>query len=103
MEFDILYMFHFVFLMGIFTIPLWSIKYLRWGVYIPFIIATSWVVFYGCPITHIQKNLQGDTFVHNLLSHIDPTISVQQSDHIIFFLFMVITIVGFIRLCPSLL
>lgn len=96
---DFLYAIHFIFLFSILSIPFWKNKYLKWGVYIPFIVATSWVLFYGCPITHMQENLHGDTFVRNLLSYISPKITIQQADHIIFFLFMLVTISGFLRLC----
>ena len=99
---DFLYILHLLFLLTTLSVPLWCLRYLKWGVYIPFLTATIWVIFEGCPITFLQTNLNGDTFVRNLLVNISPNITNQQSDHIIFFIYMLITIVGFIRLCPKL-
>lgn len=96
---DFLYTMHLLFLLMTLSIPFWSKKYLQWGVYIPFFTAMIWVIFDGCPITNIQTNLQGDTFVRNLLANINSNITNQQADHIIFFIYLLITIVGFIRLC----
>jgi len=96
---DFLYTIHLLFLLITLSIPFWRKKYLQWGVYIPFLTAITWVIFDGCPITNIQTNLAGDTFVRNLLANINSNITNQQADHIIFFTYLLITIVGFIRLC----
>jgi hypothetical protein len=85
----------------ILSIPLWNKKYLRWGIFIPIFISGSWVIFDGCVITNRQTNLRGDTFVRNLLSRFSKTIMNQQADHIIFFIFMLVTVIGFMRLCPK--
>ena len=99
MVFDFLYFIHFLFLLFTLSIPFWRKKYLQYGVYIPFLTSIIWVRFEGCPSTNIQTNLNGDTFIRNLLSHITEKITNQQADHIIFFIYLLITIVGFKRLC----
>ncbi len=98
-QIDFLYITHAILLLCTLSIPFWPKKQLQWGVYIPFIIAASWVLFQGCFITNIQTNLTGDTFTHNLLSKIYPSITIPQTDNILYFTYLLITIVGFRRLC----
>lgn len=98
---DLLYALHLLIFLFICSIPLWKIKYLKIGVYIPLILSIIWVIFNGCPITKAQKNLD-DTFTKDLYKHIMPSITIKQSEHINAFILILITVIGFHRLCGKL-
>jgi hypothetical protein len=54
---DIVFWLHLLFIIFFLSIPFWKIKYLRYGVYAPIILATIWIIFNGCPLTQIQRDL----------------------------------------------
>lgn len=99
MVFDFIYLLHFVFLVVSFSIPLWNRKYLKYGIYLPLLISAGWIVFDGCPVTNLQANLGGDTFFRNVVGNIVPTITNQQADNILFFIYLAITIISYKKLC----
>jgi hypothetical protein len=95
---DLVYIIHLCILFIIISIPIWPISYLKWGVYIPIIIAAGWLLFDGCPITKTQTNLKGDTFMQHLYKFINPSITSRQTHHINCFVLLLITIIGFHRI-----
>jgi hypothetical protein len=100
---DILYAVH-LFIFGlILSIPIWPIRYLRYGVYVPFALSVVWLVFQGCPISQKQTGLNGDSFTTDVYSKIIPGITVKTAEHINTFALVLITIAGFYRLkCSNL-
>jgi hypothetical protein len=97
---DILFILHFTFIIFFLSIPTWPIRYLKYGVYAPILLATIWIIFNGCPLTHIQHEMIDDTqFSRVLLSYIYPTISDKTTDTINYYILLLITVIGFYRLC----
>ena len=95
---DTLYAIHLFIFLLILTVPFWPIKYLRYGVYIPFILSILWLVCQGCPLTHKQTGLKGNSFTTDLYSKIIPSISVSTADNLNTFTLFLITVIGFHRL-----
>jgi len=95
---DTLYIIHLFLSLTLLTIPFWPLEYLQYGVYIPLIIATLWIIFNGCPLTKIQTNLNSDNFTKELLKYFMPNISTKYTEHINTFLLLFVTVIGFNRL-----
>lgn len=100
---DSLFFLHLVFIIFFLSIPFWPIKYLTYGVFAPVILATIWVIFDGCPLTKIQKGLNDEYFARILLQPLFPNISKEQTTRFSYFLLLVVTVIGMIKLCPKLL
>lgn len=99
MKFDILFWLHLLFLIFFLSIPFWPIRYLRWGVYFPVILATIWIIFDGCPLTRIQYNLNDEYFSRILLQYINPNITKEATARFSYYILLVVTIIGMNRLC----
>ena len=95
---DILYIIHLLLSFALLTIPFWPLEYLQYGVYIPFMISTIWIIFNGCPLTKIQTNLNSDNFTKELFKYFVPDISTKYTEHINTFLLLLVTVIGFNRL-----
>jgi len=95
---DVLHTIHIGLILILISIPFWSIPYLKWGIYIPLLIAAIWVLFDGCPITKIQSNLGNDTFMQHLYKKINPSTTRNQSEHVNCFILLLITVIGFHRI-----
>jgi hypothetical protein len=95
---DLLYSLHILIFICICSIPFWSVTYLKVGVYVPLIIAIIWVTFNGCPLTKVQKNLDGDSFTKSLYKRIIPKITNDQTNNINTFVLILITVIGLNRL-----
>jgi uncharacterized membrane protein YkvI len=95
---DALYALHLLIFGLILSIPLWPIAYLKYGVYVPILLSTIWLVCNGCPLTKIQKNLNSDSFTREVYSYFMPNISSATSDNINTFALLLITTIGFQRL-----
>ena len=99
---DILYWLHVVFVVFFLSIPLWSKKYLRFGIYAPIWLATIWILFDGCPLTKVQYNLNDEYFSRVLLERIVPKVTKESASRFSYYILLLVTLVGCIRLCPSL-
>ena len=98
---DSIFLLHLLFIIFFLSIPFWKIKYLRYGVYAPIILATIWIIFDGCPLTHIQKDLNDEYFSQVLLKLFYPEISKETTVRFTYYILLLVTIIGFIRLCPK--
>jgi uncharacterized membrane protein YkvI len=98
---DSIFLLHLLFIIFFLSIPFWKIKYLRYGVYAPIILATIWIIFDGCPLTHIQKDLNDEYFSQVLLKLFYPEISKETTVRFTYYILLLVTIIGFIRLCPE--
>jgi hypothetical protein len=94
-------MLHLFFIIFFLSIPFWKIKYLRYGVYAPITLATIWIIFNGCPLTLIQKDLNDEYFSRVLLKVFYSNISDQTTVRISYYILLLVTMIGFIRLCPN--
>ena len=65
---EIVFWVHLLIIFIVCSIPVWHIKYLKYGVYIPYMISIMWLVFNGCPITKLQKT-NSSSFTHDLLRY----------------------------------
>ena len=99
---DIVYILHLTFIIFFLSIPFWSLKYLKYGVFIPLILATIWIIFKGCPLTKIQEDLNDEYFSKVLLQNFIPDITRETTARVSYYILLVVTVVGMIRLCPSL-
>ena len=98
---DILFILHFTFIIFFLSIPIWPIKYLRYGVYSPILLATIWIIFKGCPLTHVQQNLNDEYFSRVLLKYIYPDISDETTVRISYYILLLVTVIGFYRICEN--
>ena len=98
---DLVFMLHLFFIIFFLSIPFWKIKYLRYGVYAPITLATIWIIFNGCPLTLIQKDLNDEYFSRVLLKVFYSNISDQTTVRISYYILLLVTMIGFIRLCPN--
>ena len=94
-------MLHLFFIIFFLSIPFWKIKYLRYGVYAPITLATIWIIFNGCSLTQIQKDLNDEYFSRVLLKVFYSDISDQTTVRISYYILLLVTMIGFIRLCPN--
>jgi hypothetical protein len=97
---DIVFLLHLLFIIFFLSIPFWKIKYLRYGVYAPITLATIWIIFNGCPLTQIQRDLNDEYFSRVLLKIFYPDISDETTVRISYYILLIVTLIGFIRLCP---
>jgi hypothetical protein len=98
---DLLSILHFIFILFVLSIPTWPIKYLKYGVYTPIILATIWIIFNGCPITHVQhenQTISDKYFSKVLLKHIYPGISDETTLRIVHYVLLLVTVLGFYRI-----
>lgn len=100
---DTLYILHLTFIIFFLSIPFWNLKYLRFGVFAPLVLATIWIIFKGCPLTQIQEDLNDEYFSKVLLQHFIPDITRETTARFSYYILLVVTVVGMIRLCPKLL
>ncbi len=97
----IVFVLHLFFIIFFLSIPFWKIKYLRYGVYIPIILASIWILLDGCPLTLIQKDLNDEYFSRVLLKIFYSDISDETTVRISYYILLLVTIIGFMRLCPN--
>lgn len=98
---DAVFILHLTFIFFFLSIPFWQPKYLRYGIYIPILLATIWIIFNGCPLTQIQKDLNDEYFSRVLLRIFYPDISNEATVRISYYILLLVTIIGYIRLCPN--
>lgn len=98
---DVLFILHLIFIVFFLSVPFWPIKYLRFGVFTPIILATIWIIFDGCPLTHIQRDLNDEYFSRVLLRYFIPNISNESTVRFSYYILILVTVIGFIRLCPK--
>lgn len=95
---DTMFLLHLFIFFSIASIPFWPIPYLKYGVYIPLIVAFTWLACNGCPITKRQKNLSSNSFTKEIYAQFMPNITDHDVRHFNTFALILITVVGFRRL-----
>lgn len=98
---DLLYILHVTFIVFFLSIPFWKLKYLKYGVYAPIILASIWIIFDGCPLTRIQEDLNDEYFSKVLLQNLIPDITRESTARASYYILLLVTVIGFIRLCPK--
>lgn len=98
---DLLYILHVTFIAFFLSIPFWKLKYLKYGVYAPIILASIWIIFDGCPLTRIQEDLNDEYFSKVLLQNFIPNITRESTARASYYILLLVTVIGFIRLCPK--
>ncbi len=98
---DLLYILHVTFIIFFMSIPFWKLKYLKYGVFAPIILATIWIIFDGCPLTRIQEDLNDEYFSKVLLQYFIPDISKESTARASYYILLLVTVIGFLRLCPK--
>lgn len=98
---DLLYILHVTFIIFFMSIPFWSLKYLKYGVYAPILLASIWIIFDGCPLTRIQEDLNDEYFSKVLLQNFFPNITRESTARASYYILLLVTVIGFIRLCPK--
>ena len=98
---DLLYILHVTFIVFFLSIPFWKLKYLKYGVYAPIILASIWIIFDGCPLTRIQEDLNDEYFSKVLLQNFIPDITRESTARASYYILLLVTVIGFIRLCPT--
>lgn len=87
-----LYALHVVILLGIISIPLWPIKYLQYGIYIPLIITLLWLTTGACPLTDADPALEH--FTHHFVSNFIDGVTVETVDNALIFVMVTVTFLG---------
>lgn len=100
---DTLFILHLTFIIFFLSIPFWSLKYLKYGVFMPLLLETIWIIFKGCPLTKIQEDLNDEYFSKVLLQNFIPDITNETTARFSNYILLLVTVIGMIRLCPSLL
>ena len=59
--------FHWSFIVFFVSIPLWNLRYLRYGRFLPLLIITLWFVCEGCPLRHADKGMDNQMFATPLV------------------------------------
>lgn len=95
---DLLFWFHLLLTISIFTIPFWPITYLKYGVFIPLIISLIWLLFDGCPLTKLH-NIDSSSFSQDILRFFIPNASLRLTEHFNTFILIAVTFFSFYRLC----
>jgi hypothetical protein len=98
MTIDIIFILHLIFLIFFLTIPFWKIKYLKYLAYAPLILSTLWIICGGCPLTHIQKNLNDELFSQILLKPVFPNVTKEEVVRFTYYILILITVISFYRL-----
>jgi hypothetical protein len=96
----LLFWLHLLIIIAIIMIPFMPRGWLIYAIYIPAIITAIWLIFDGCPITHMQQDLkEGEGFIHHLFkSYISPTITANKVNNIVTALMTWITLLTALRL-----
>ena len=98
---DQLYIFHLAFVIFFLSIPFWPLRALRYGAYLPLILATIWIIFNGCPLTRFQKGLNDEYFSQALLKPFFPDITPTQTARATYYILIVVAYVAMWRLCTT--
>lgn len=96
---DPVWILHLSFIVFFLSIPIWPIKYLRYGVFAPLALATGWILFDGCPLTKIQRDLNDEYFSKVLLQYFIPDISKEATARATYYILILVVTIGMIRLC----
>ncbi len=88
--------FHFLFLLFIVSIPFWSKKYLKYGRWIPLILAFIWVLFDGCPLNRFDPSLNDELFSQVILKRFFNADKLQTT-RVTHFILILITAVSFYK------
>jgi hypothetical protein len=78
---------------------MWSLNYLQYGIYAPILLATGWIIFDGCPLTHFQTGLNDEYFSQVLLEPIFPRITKEQTTRATYYILLAVTMIAFWCLC----
>jgi hypothetical protein len=98
---DAIFILHLIFILFFLSIPFWNITYLRYGIFAPILLASIWIIFNGCPLTQIQKDLNDEYFSRVLLRIFYPDISNETTVRISYYILLLVTIISYVRLCPK--
>jgi hypothetical protein len=99
MKEKLLFWLHLLILFTILAIPFMPRAWLIYAIYIPATITAVWLIFDGCPISHMQQDLKGGGFIHHLIkTHIAPQITTNQVNNIVTALMTWITLLTALRL-----
>ena len=65
---DYLWIFHMCFVIFFCILPLLPHRFMRIVRWIPLALVTIWFICDGCPLTHIDKNIDDEIFIQVLIS-----------------------------------
>ena len=89
---DFLSILHLTIIIAVFMIPFFPKHILKYAIYVPTLIALSWVIFGGCVITMNQESIDSESFIHTIFKKFFPKITVKRSEDITTFLIGAITL-----------
>jgi len=89
---------HYLFVIGLLSIPFLPTKYVKKMWVYPLILVTIWLVCDGCPIT-LETHGKGKSFIHeNIMKKIDPKLAEERTENIIRFVLLAIVVASAQRL-----
>jgi len=89
---------HLILNLLVLSIPFWPREWLKFGIWIPFALAVTWLLFDGCPLSHAQEDLQGQAFTHELLQRVWPSLTESRFDQLSTVVLVGITLAAGLRL-----
>jgi hypothetical protein len=95
---DPVWILHVSFIVFFLSIPFWPVRYLKYGVFLPLALATVWIVFDGCPLTRIQRDLNDEYFSRVLLRYFIPDISNEATARASYYILLLVVTIGMVRL-----
>lgn len=84
---------HLLIVLFIVGIPFLPKEILKTAIYLPALIALSWLLLGGCFITQ-QNGTDSESFIHTLLQKVVTNITTKQSDNLITLTMILITLFG---------
>lgn len=96
---DLVWLLHLTFILFFLSIPFWPLRVLRFGVFMPLVLSTIWILFDGCPLTQIQRDLNDEYFSKVLLRYLFPNITNESAARASYYILILVVTVGMIRLC----
>jgi hypothetical protein len=102
MQSNTIFVLHIILILFLLSFPAWPIKYVHYGIYIPFAISAVWLLFGSCPITHLHEGSDSsETMTHRIYKMVWPDITQSTTSHINVFGLLGITLLGHYRIVSS--
>jgi hypothetical protein len=91
-------MFHLAFMLFVVSLVFWPSVTLPYVLWLPFLLSVVWLVFNGCPLTHIHADLDDQLFMQPLLRPLFGKVSRERTSSLAVCVLLLVTAVIGIRM-----
>ncbi len=98
---DLLFWLHLAIIGFVLSVPFWDLEHLRFGVYVPLLLTTIWLLCDGCPLTAMHNGGNDGYFAQTLLRPFFPNITREQTSRFAYYVLIIITYASAWRLSGS--